>query len=490
MNAPAAGAGRGALLGMTLANALALLAAAGAAALYARWLDAAQLAHWAAALALARAGVLLLDGGLKTALVRRALLPDAAALRRLGGLLMAAAVVLSAVLALLAWGLWQGGRLGGGAALLLAVYPAAYLLAYGPLLGALVELERGHRFGAVARAEGASVVVEFVLPVLLMSGGTPYWAAFALGAVAARALRSVWIVRAARGVCGEHAGHHQTTGTRLATLLREGLGVQAVAALAMLRDTTHLWLLGPWFGAQWAGAYTLALMACTLVGQASAQAAARVALPLLRSTPAAAQWPQLLAQTRWLALCSLPPLMLLPAWLAHADAAWWGGRWPELAAIAPWLAARMVASVATTTLGALLMATQNPWHSARAHAAWTACELIAAGLAMRLLGPLGLAVAGALTPWVGMLLFTAAAAPTAPLRPRLVALFGLLLRRPSLWIAVALALLAQGRPALLWAVTLALPLAWLSERSLRQWLRWTLLPALQSRLARRPLVHP
>lgn len=457
-----------ALWSLAGANLLALLASATAAACYARWLDSSALVLWAAALAVARAGLLLLDGGIKTALVRRADLPDRATLRRLVRLSAGCAMLLSSAVAVVAWTLWRMDRLGAGEAVLLATYTAAYLLPYPPQCAALARLERQHRFGPVGRAEGASVLIEFVLPAALVQVGTPWWCAFAAAVLLARGLRSVWIVHAARALVDRAT---TTPGPRAGAVLHEGLGVQVVAVLSMLRDQTHLWLLAPWFGSHWAGMYTLALTACALVGQASVQTASRIALPWLRGVDPALRWPQVLAQTRLLALCTLPPLALLPAWLAHADAAWWGGRWADAVLLAPWLALRMLAGVATTSLGAWLMVARSPWRSAGAHAAWTACEVALAALALHLAGPTGLALAAAFTAWLGVLLFLSAADPQAPLWRRFAALALVLLARPSSWAALALAAWAHALPQMLPWASLLLPLVWLTEGAVRQRLR-------------------
>ena len=463
--------GAAALLSLGAANLLALLAAAVAAALYARWLDAPALALWASALALARGGQLLLDGGLKTALVRRDGLPDDATLARLGRWCAAVAAMLTGAVLLLAAWQWHRGRLDPGQALLLGVYPAAYFLTYPAMFTALARLERAHRFAAVGRAEGASVLVEFALPALAIAAGTPAWLAFTVAVALARSLRCAWIRRAAHRLeVAVRAAVPPAGGPGLRAVLGEGLGVQAVAALSMLRDQTHLWLLGPWFGAHWAGSYTLAMTACALLSQASVQTASRVALPLLRAATPQARWQRVLAQTRLLALCTLPPLALLPAALAHADAAWWGGRWADAVTLAPWLALRMVAGVATTTLGAWLMVARTPWASARAHAAWTACEIAAAAAALACWGPLGLAIAGAASAWAGVFVFLAMAAPGRSPWPRLRALLPLLLARPSAAAALLLALAVHAVPAVLPLAAAGLPLAWLAEPSVRRWL--------------------
>jgi hypothetical protein len=462
---------------LAFAHALALAAAVGATALYGRWLDAATFAQWGMALAVARAGLLLLDGGLKTALLRRPEEPDARSLARItrGSAAVAAALLAAAagVLALL----WVQRRIDIGTALLIGGYAAAYLVCYPPMCVAAARLERAGRFAVVGRAEAASISLEFVLPVLLLVAGAPPAAAFVAAAWVARALRAAWLLSAARAA-GLPALAAQ--GHAVPALLREGAGVQVVAALSMLRDLLHLWLLAPWFGAAWAGHYGLALTACALASQVAVATASRVLLPWLRSGPAHdldQAWPLVRSQARVLAVLTLPVLALMPAWLAHVDAAWWGARWGDAVALAPWLALRMVAGVGTTAVGAWLMVVQPPWAGAAAHARWTVFEAAVAAVALALGGPLAMAAAMAGTAWAGLwwLLRGALRAPGVDGDARAPALWLELIRtliaRPSAWCALVLAALAARWPQLLLAATCALPLCWLAEAPLRAWLR-------------------
>ena len=461
-----------------LANALALLAAVAAAALYGRWLDAAAFAHWAMALAIARAGLLLLDGGLKTALVRHVDEPDARTLRSLARWSAAAAGLLSVLTAVVCVTLLARGRLTVGEAGLLFAYPAAYLLSYPLLFTALARLERAQCFGPIGRAEGLSVAVEFVLPAALLAFDTPYWAAFAAAVVLARGLRTAWIRVAARGL---GPAPSNTGAPRPAAMLKQGLALQAVAGLSLLRDQMHLWLLAPWFGALWAGQYSLAFTACALASQVGVQTAARVGLPALRATPPALQWPMVLDRTRRLAIATLPPLALLPAWLGALDSLAWDGRWQAAVGLVPWLALRMLAGVATTGLGAWLMVAREPWRTARAHAAWTLFEVAAAAAALGLWGPSGLAYATAFTVWAGVGLFLAAASPAAEVRPRWQELLAVLLLRPSLASALALGLWVAVSPSALPVATGLLGLCWCTEAPVRRWLRHRLVEALAGR---------
>jgi hypothetical protein len=443
------------------AQALAVLAAAGAAVLYARWLQPAQLAGWLLAMAVSRAGLLLLDGGLKTSLVRAAALPDAHTLQRLQRQAAWLAAALSLAVAAAAATLAAGGRLGPDAAWLLALCPLACFAAQPPLPVALARLERAGCFGPVGRAEGASLLLEFTLPALLMAGGLGVVPAFVGATTLARVWRTARLLAAARQLPAPRwSGQPLST----AAAWRDGASVQAVAALSMLRDNAHLWLLGPWHGAAWAGRHGLALTACTLASQVAVTTAARVALPRLRDCTPAQRWPLLLRQTRLLAMACLPPLALLPAWLAWADARLWSGQWAAALPLLPWLLLRMVAGVGLTTLGAGLLLAPGAWTAARCHARWTLLELALAVAALAMLGPAGLAIAGVPGAWLGLLLFLRGATPAGtPWGPRLAPLLAAMLARPSLALALGLAAWVQRQPDALAAATLALPLCWLAE---------------------------
>jgi len=477
--------GRG-VASLGLAQALALLASVGAAAAYARWLTAESFGHWAAALALARGALLLVDGGLRTALVRREHWPGPAALGRLQRIAATAAVLVAATMAAGALWAWHAGSVVAADAMLYAAYAAAYLLSHAALFSALARLERASRFDTVGRAEASSLLLEFVAPAALMQAGAGAALAFTVSVLVARALRGAWIMGAARAL---GPGAAAAVPTRAADLLREGLGLQAVTALSMLRDQMHLWLLAPWFGAAWGGQYGLAMTVCALATQVPVQTAARLSLSALRRTSPARCWPAVHARVRRLAIGVLPPLPLLPAALAWVDHGLWQGRWQAAAWVLPWLALRMVAGVATTPLGSWLLVARQPWAAAQAHAAWTALEVLAAVLALALLGPLGLAVAAAVTAWPGVVLLLAAAGRTESWRTRLLPLAATLWLRPSLAVGLVLGAAAHLQPAFLpWAL-MALPLAWLAEPRVRRRLHATALRVLGAPRTPAPAPH-
>jgi hypothetical protein len=146
------------------------------------------------------------------------------------------------------------------------------------------------------------------------------------------------------------------------------------------------------------------------------------------------------------------------------------GRWQLAADLLPWLSLRLAGGCALTLLGSWMLIERTPSEALARHLRWTAWELALAVPAILMGGALGLAIAGAVTVWLGLHGFFAACTATLTLaqRRRLrLRLFNALLMRPSLLVALALAIGASLQPALL----LLLPLAWLSEPRVRARLR-------------------
>lgn len=389
------------------AQALALLAALGSAGAYAAWLDARQLAVWALALGAGRAAMLLVDGGFKTALVRHPQGLSARAERRLTRRVGALALVLSGLAAAAAALLAGRGVAPLADAALVAVAVVCYLLSHAVSLVALARLERAGSFHPVGRAEGAATVLEFVLPAALLAAGIHASWALAAGMVAGRLGRAVWL-RIGAGAAGTAAA--QRTGCE-ALPWRDGLALQGIAALSMLRDQVHLWLVGPWFGAAWAGAYAFGLMACALASQVLAATAARTAVPALRPLSPVRRAVYAAHSLRRLALWSLPMLALTLPLLHAADAWLWNGRWQLALSLLPGLLMRMVGGLPLAVLAPWLLVTVTPLAAARLHLQWTLADLLLALAALALLGPVGLAVSWALGGALGTLWFAHALRP-------------------------------------------------------------------------------
>lgn len=454
------------LRSLGVAHLAALLAGFAGAAVYASRLDADLLAGWGVALMTARAGQLLLDGGLRLALVRRASWPSAAALRTLrrGN---AAAAVAAWLLLMLGLSLAQQTTgLPTDIGLLIGGYAGAYWLSYPLHWLALARLERQASFVGVGRAEAASTLLEFVLPAALMLAGCGAVPAFVAAAVTGRLAKTLLLVTAGKAL----RDSVEVAPDRPRRLVGEGLALQGVAAVSMLRDHLHLLLLAPLAGSAAAGQFAFAMLAGQLASQLLVQTTARWLLPQLHELGKPERAALLVSTLRGLAIAVLPLLAFsLPA-LHWLDTLLWDGRWQLAVTLLPWIALRLLAGCAMTLLGSWMMVERAPGQVLACHLRWTAIEVAVALPAIWLAGAPGLAVAGAFTGWLGLLLFVAACTPqAAPAARRALRqkLLGALLARPSLLTALLIALGAWVQPLLL----LLLPLAWLAEPAVRERLR-------------------
>jgi O-antigen/teichoic acid export membrane protein len=387
-----------------VSQALALLAALGGAAVYAAWLDPVELAVWALALSVGRAAMLLVDGGLKAALVRHPQGLDKGAERRLTACVMAAALGLSALAFAAGSGAAALGRASADHAALVTASVVCYLLSHAGSLAALARLERSGRFDRVGRVEGAATVLEFSLPAALMAVGIAVMPALVAGVVIGRLGRALGLLHEAAQE-SKLSAPVAPGAALVAPPWQDGFVMQGIAALGLLRDQIHLWLVGPLFGAAWAGAYAFGLMACALASQVVVATVSRVAVPALRTlAPRRRAW-RAARSLRRLALLTLPLLALVAPGLHLADAHWWQGQWSQALTLLPGLLVRMVAALPLAVLAPWLLLATTPRAAAAVHIRWTLLELLLAVAALAWLGPTGLAVAWAIGGVLGTGLF-------------------------------------------------------------------------------------
>jgi len=430
------------VIAMTVANTVALAMAIIGYLLYSRLMTPAEFGIYAGSLAIAKLGTTVLDGGLKVAIIKhyetislgvlRALFLGSALVSILATLLLAAVAFTLVVLSLL----------DTNTALFFTLYGAAYFLTYPVLFIPLAKLEREQHYTPVARAEALSISIEYALPALLWSMVAPGFWSFILAAWIARGLRATLVLVA----CEDRAwlsGGSAPQWHESKALLREGLGLQIAVALSMVRDNIHLWLVGPWFGKEWAGLYAWSLQLCAVASQVFVQTATRVALPALRLTQGMnARWKATLTQIAWLTIFTAPPLIFLTDIARAANDILFDAKWTAALGLLPFLIFRMLPSLVTTPLGSLVLAERNARAYTVANAWWTGGEIVVATTMLWLYGPIGLAWSYAFMAWLGVAAFMRQLPPPA----RFASLLPPLLLRPSLWTAVALALLYQ------WAV--------------------------------------
>lgn len=424
---------RGVLV-MSAANAVALGTTIASYFLYSRLLTPADFGVYAGALAIAKLGTTLLDGGLKTSLIKSHETVEPTVLRGLFlgscGAGLAVLLLLSIVLGVLA----SAGTLSASTAAFFFLYGAAYFATYPFLFIPLAQLEREQRYSPVARSEALSISIEYGLPALLWWLVAPGFWSFVVGAWLGRLLRSGLILHAAENLSWL-SRHVPANWFGMWDLFKEGLGLQLAVLASMLRDSLHLIIIGPWFGKEWVGMYAWALQLCAVASQVFVQTATRVSLPALRLTQGShSRWRATMIQVGWLCMLMAPPLVLLTDLATAANRELFRGQWTEALALLPLLVFRMLPGLATTPVGSLVLAECSASAYARASIVWSITEVLVALIFIAWIGPMGLAWSYSIMAWFGLACLIRALPAPAKFRDVLMPL----LRRPSMYTALIL----------------------------------------------------
>ena len=399
---------------------------------YSRLLDPEELGLYAAALVVGTFGTMVLDAGLKNTIIKAPAAPDREQLGVLATLLVCVSAVLVALVL---------ASEGAVACLVprlradyhyLVLFGAIYVVSYPFVMLPTAMLERDLRYAPIAWIESLGMLVERAAPIAFLLATSMRMDAFVWALALGRAVRVVglWLVEPVR-----LRRPRRAVVKALARYVREGAWLQLAMAASLVRDNLHVLLIAPWFGKQWTGYYAWGLQLCVIASQAFVQIASRISIPLFAREPVGARrWSRCLAQVEWLAILVGPLLVgvyLVMPWL---DANWFASRWQPALVLLPCLFVRMLASVATTPLGAYIMVQHAGRSFARRNLVWAALEIAGAALVLALAGWTGLAWSYALIVWPGLWLFSGGS-------------FGEVLRailvRPGIALALVLAIIAQ-----------------------------------------------
>lgn len=359
-----------------------------------------QYGAYTAALAVGAFSILVLDGGIKTTVIKRDQDLSAA---EAGGLLLALTGLAAALLAILGvvyflrTGKWFDVR--GGDELITA-FAGLYIISY-PWIGlSTALLERRLEYSRLARIEATSMVVERLLPIAFLVATDFGLFSFSLGLLLGRLIRLTQLLAAAP-IPIRASSLRAVTG-----MFGEGLWIQLGGAAASIRDNLHVLLVGPLVGASWVGYYGWALQLCTIASQAFVQIAARVALPLVaQSTTWSQRWALSLGQIRILASATALALAATLLFAPWANNVLFDSKWTDALPVLALLCVRMLPGVACTSLTPLLLVERGTKSFAAVTVGWTAIELAAAAAGIYVFGQLGLAYSYAICAWAGAAMF-------------------------------------------------------------------------------------
>jgi len=306
------------------------------------------------------------------------------------------------------------------------------------------KLERSLEYGHIAWIESLGMVVERGAPALLLVFTKLGIYSFVWALLASRILRAlvlarfhaVSLIRASRSGFLKSLRH-----------LREGAWIQAGTISSVARDNLHTLLVGPFFGKVWIGYYAWALQICLVSSQIFAQISARVSLPLLAQAGSfEKRWARCLRQVRFLTMLTVPVLCGVLLILPDVNSHFFQGKWQPALGLVPLLFLRMIPGMATTPVGPLIMVHRSGSAFAITNLLWTLAEVIGGITLAWVLGPTGLAWSYALVVWLGLWLMLASLRrSTAGLAWDLVKEIGM---RPSLLLAVGVTVSVSLIPGL------------------------------------------
>jgi O-antigen/teichoic acid export membrane protein len=403
--------------------------------MYSRLLTAQEFGAYAAALAVGNLAILVLDGGIRTSIIKHATaLTRAEESELLKFMLAFSALLLLAVL----FGQTAVGHFYPAASTqtgFVAAFAAVYLVTY-PWIGlSTAGLERSLAYSSIAWIESIGIVLERAAPAVFMLFGNLRLSAFVLGLALGRALRIILLARLHRVGFTRNVGASSAV---VRSLLKEGLWFQAGGAASLIRDNLHVIVVGPLFGALWVGYYAWALQLCMLASQVFVQISARVSLSVTaRSTQFSERWSTVARQLAMLTAMTAPILTAVIIVAPNMDHLFFADKWHSALILLPLLCARMIPGIACAPSGALLLVERGARIYAMALWAWTAVEVAAAYGAVMLFGTFGLAISYSLAAWFGVFVLARGLGSLAP--SLFVQICEIIFQRPALWLSAVIA---------------------------------------------------
>jgi O-antigen/teichoic acid export membrane protein len=393
------------VIGLFAANILTILAIGFSFVAYSKLLSPPEFGLYAVALSAATLLALILDGGLKTTIIKSETSLSRGEESSITVLMLLVSIALVLVLLAVRQPILALRPEIKQDSKFVVLFVGIALLFYPFVTLPTAKLERGLKYGHIAWIESLGTIVERCGPALLLLFSKSGIYSFIWALLISRVLRATILatfhpisLSAASWAGLSNSWRH----------LREGAWIQVGTISSVTRDNLHTLLIGPFFGKEWIGYYAWALQICLVSSQVFAQISARVSLPLLaRAGSFEKRWTQYLYQVRLLTMLTVPVLCAVWLILPTVNVTFFSGKWQPALALVPLLFLRMIPGMATTPLGPLIMVHRGGAAFGMANLIWTVLEVIAAGTLVFALGAKGLAWSYALVVWMGLWLLMA-----------------------------------------------------------------------------------
>lgn len=369
---------------------------------YSKLLSPQEFGLYSIALALGMFGTLVLDGGLKTTIIKGANDLTREEQGTLSFLMFGFSLILLVIIIFLKQPLGYFFPAAQKDFQFLTVFAAVILLSYPFMVIPTAALERRFLYSKIGWIESIYFVLERCSPVVFLWWTQQGIYSFVWGLLLGRVFR----VLALNLTYRTHL-HLPSWGRvrRVLYLVREGLWFQLGVGFSQIRDNLHVLLVGPLFGKEWVGYYAWGFQLCLMASQVFVQISSRVSLPMLaQAENFEKRWQTCLYQIKLLTILTAPVLVTLPMVLPSLDQHFFLGKWQVAISFIPLLFFRMLAGVALTPLGILLLVERGARSLSLFSILFTAIEAAGAILLLVLLGPKGLAWSCAITAWIGFYL--------------------------------------------------------------------------------------
>jgi PST family polysaccharide transporter len=401
---------------------------------YSKLLSPQEFGLYSIALALGMFGTLVLDGGLKTTIIKEADDLTREEQGTLSFLMVAFSLLLLVIIIFLRQPLGHFFPTAQKDFQFLTVFAAVILLSYPFMVIPTAALERRFLYSKIGWIESIYFGLERGSPVFFLWWTEQGIYSFVWGLLLGRVFRVVALNL-------NYRTHLQIPSwgrvKRILHLLREGSWFQLGIVFNQIRDNLHVLLVGPLFGKEWVGYYAWGFQLCMISSQVFVQISSRVSLPMFaQAENFEKRWQACLYQIKLLAILTAPVLVTLPMVLPSLDQHFFQGKWQIAISFIPLLFFRMLAGVALTPLAILLLVEKGARSLSLFSIFFTAIEVAGAVLLLTLIGPKGLAWSCALTVWIGFYL-TFYMLQTESHKFALLTLRSLF-RRPSLGISLGL----------------------------------------------------
>jgi O-antigen/teichoic acid export membrane protein len=369
---------------------------------YSKILTPQEFGLYSIALAIGIFGTLVLDGGLKTTIIKEVDDLTREEQGTLSFLIFGFSLILLVVIILLKQPLVYFFPSAQKDFQFLTVFAAVILLSYPFMVIPTATLERKFLYSKIGWIESLYFVLERGSPVFFLWWTNQGMYSFVWGMLLGRVFRVMALNLSCRTPWQIPSWGRVK---RVLHLLREGSWFQLGLGFSQIRDNLHVLLVGPLFGKEWVGYYAWGFQLCLMASQVFVKISSRVSLPMFaQAENFEKRWQSCLYQIKLLTILTAPVLVTLPMVLPGLDQHFFQGKWQVAISFIPLLFFRMLAGVALTPLATLLLVERGSRSYSLFNIFFTTIEAAGAILLLLLLGPKGLAWSCAITAWIGFYL--------------------------------------------------------------------------------------